>query len=375
MTRKPKRIYLTSLDQPDSLGNVAFLPTDPLNHRSVERLRSYTGIEKIIFQDETDFNQALKIAKFTSEAWAHDGYNSNPEKKDALTILKLAKDGASFACVQFASVFVQLCQSVGIPARVLNVRTKNPDLGSSGHGHVTAEYFDNQLCKWVWIDPQIHAYATHRSNPLSYNELAELVVDGKKPVIKFTERTLAYINHDRAHLKILENFVRRYVWSTRIGGLQAFYSKQTNLTSIGCKRKVIRPAITFQGFADKSPVYVSREIFDAPLNACYLQFETSAPKKLVNWKDLKDYKEHAHLNFAKPEVTLTLTNSMPWFESYRIVINGKKKVLKGKEITFKLADGLNTIQVQAMNGYKRCGPMSAAEIRYDSRYKEVKSYW
>lgn len=375
MSRKPKRIYLSSLDQPSLLGNIGHLPTDPLNNRNVARLRSYTGVEKIISRDETDFAQALKIAKFTSEAWGHDGFNSSPKKQDALTILKLAEKGASFACVQFASVFVQLCQSVGIPARVLSVRTKNPDLGSSGHGHVTAEYFDNQLCKWVWVDPQIHAYAIHRNAPLSCNELAELIVAGKKPAIKFTERTLAYVKNNRAHFKALKNFVRRYVWSSRVGGIKAFYTKQTHLTNVGCKRKGILPAITFQGFADKSSMYLTREVFDAPLNSCQIQFETKAPKKTVAWKDLKDYKERAHLNFARSEVTLVLSNSTPWFESYIVFINGKKKILKDHQFTFKLADGLNTVQVQAMNAYKRCGPVTSAEIHYDNRYKEVKSYW
>ncbi|WP_413612540.1 hypothetical protein [Bdellovibrio sp. HCB-110] len=205
--------------------------------------------------------------------------------------------------------------------------------------------------------------------------LLNLSLMEKKPSIKFTERTLAYVKNNRAHLKVLENFVRRYVWSARIGGLKAFYTKQMNLKNIGCKRNGILPAITFQGFADKSPVYVSREIFDAPVNACHIQFETRPPRRTVSWKDLKDYKEHAYLNFAKPEITLLLRNSMPWFQSYVVFINGKKKILKKNQITFKLADGINTIQVQAVNAFKRYGPMTTAEIRYDNRYKEVKNYW
>ena len=162
--KNPTRVYLTSLEQPDTLGSLSYFPNDPLDSVQVKKLRSYTKIDKLISKKRTDFNQALEIAKFTSEAWGHDGFNSNPKKQDALTILKLADQGASFACVQFASVFVQLCQSVGIPARVLQVRTKHPDLGSSGHGHVTAEYFDCKMGKWIWMDPQIHSYAIYKNN-------------------------------------------------------------------------------------------------------------------------------------------------------------------------------------------------------------------
>lgn len=155
MKNKPQRIYLTNLSQPETLGQLNFFPHDPIRNLGVKKLRDYTKIEKLIKNKKFDLQRALAIAKFTSEFWGHDGFNSNPKKQDALTILKLAAKGSSFACVQFASVFTQLCQSVGIPARVLQVRTRHPDFGDSGQGHVTAEYFDNDLAKWVWVDPQI----------------------------------------------------------------------------------------------------------------------------------------------------------------------------------------------------------------------------
>ena len=78
MSRKSKRIYLSSLYQPSLLGDLNYLPIDPLNNQDVAKLRSYTGIEKVISKDDTDFVQALKIAQFASEAWGHDGFNSNP---------------------------------------------------------------------------------------------------------------------------------------------------------------------------------------------------------------------------------------------------------------------------------------------------------
>ena len=205
-------------------------------------------------------------------------------------MLKLAAQGASFSCVQFASVFVQLCQCVGIPARVLQVRTRYPELGSSGHAHVTAEYFDNDLEKWVWVDPQIHAYATHRNIPVSQNELAELIVQGIKPKIHFSSRTMQYLGNDRKRLNQLETFIKRYTWSSKIGGINSFYTSQKKIKSVGCKRDGVLPAITMQGFATKSVQFISRTDFDAPLNICQMSFEAIAPKKEYQWKNLKDYK-------------------------------------------------------------------------------------
>ena len=375
MNKKAVRIYATSFEQPELMGELKYFPHDPLNHRSLQQLRKYTGIEKLISRTSTDFVQALAIAKFVSEAWGHNGFNSNPKKKDALTVLKLAAQGASFSCVQFASVFMQLCQSVGIPARVLGARTKHPDLGQSGNGHVTAEYFDNQLGKWVWVDPQIHAYAVRGATPLSFNELSEAVLNKKPAKIKFTERTLAYLGGEKKRLKNLEVFVRRYVFSAEVAGLYAFYTKQTGVTSICTLKAGALPTLVFQGFQRQMPLCVPSEIFDAPLNSCQLHFKTSAPKKVYSYKDLEDYKQNAHLNFATNKVSLTLTNNMPWFASYIVIINGKKKILKSNQLQLKLNKGKNEITVQAMNSYKRLGPTSSATIHFDNKYKDVKSYW
>lgn len=373
--KNPNRVYLTSFDQPEILGELSYFPSDPLNNHNVQKLRSYTKIERLISSKDSDFKQALAIAQFTSEAWGHDGFNSNPKKQDALTILKLAEKGASFACVQFASVFVQLCQSVGIPARVLQVCTKNPALGSSGHGHVTAEYFDNQLGKWVWIDPQIHAYAINKNIPLSFNELSEMIVEGKRPTIKFTTRTLSYVKNDKNRFKDLKNFIRRYVWSSRVIGLRSFYSSQKGIKTIGCKREGVLPAVTFQGFPNKTPLYVSRENFDSPLNSCQMQFETMEPLKKVEWKDLKDYKANAHLNFASSVIKITLNHSMPWFSHYKIIFNGKQRTLRDNDLQLKLAHGKNILEIYPVNLWNRTGSTSKATIHFDGKYKTIKNYW
>lgn len=375
MKNKPKRMYLTALEQPETIGQLNFFPHDPVSSSGVKKLRDYTKIEKLIKNKKSDLQRALVIAKFTSEAWGHDGFNSNPKKQDALTIFKLAAKGSSFACVQFASVFTQLCQSVGIPARVLQVRTRHPDLGDSGHGHVTAEYFDNDLAKWVWVDPQIHAYATYQGKPLSQNELAELIVNKAKPQLHFSARTIRYLKGDKSQLARLKVFVKRYIWSSRVGGLDSFYTNQKHIQIVGCKRKGVLSNLTFQGFAIKSADFISREMFDAQLNSCQMKFETFPPKRQHKYMDLADYKANAYLNFAKPVVKISLTHSTPWFSHFLVFINGKRRIIKTESFSVNLINGKNRIEVRAVNAFKRIGPSTKAMINFDSKYKIVKSFW
>lgn len=373
--RKFDRIYLGKLEQPELIADLQNFPCDPVGCSGMVSLRRYAKPHKVITKCKTDFTAALELARFTSTAWNHDGFNSKPKRQDALSVLKHAEKGASFACVQFASVFVQLCHAVGIPARVLQVQTRWPGLGSSGHGHVTAEYFDSQFGKWVWIDPQIHAYATHKMIPLSHNELAEIFVEGKRPKIHFTSRTLEYLKGERSGLKVLESFVKRYIWISRVGGLKAFYTNQDSRLSIGCKRNKVIPPITFQGFADKMPIYLPRKIFDAPLNACQLRIETLAPKNTIEWKGIEDYKRNGHKNYANGQIKVLLTHSVPWFSHYMVKYNGRSKKLKSDSVVLKLSKGANEIEVIPVNYFGREGMPSKATIHFDNRYKTVRSYW
>lgn len=373
--KRPPRIYLGDLMQPERIGQLNRLPHDPFTSKGMHRLREMVQPKKIISRSKSDFEAAMSLALFTSRAWNHDGFNSNPKKQDAVTILKLAKKGATFACVQFASVFVQLCHSVGIPARVLQVQTRRPSFGSSGHGHVTAEYFDNQHGKWVWIDPQIHAFTSHRQVPLSFSEFAELFSQGHRPKIHYSKRTLEYLKGDKTAFKILDNFLKRYIWSAAVGGKKAFFTNQEKFQYTGCFRNGVLPSITFQGFANETPLALDRQEFDAPLNSCRMRFKTFAPNKTYDWKDLGDYKNNAYKNFATPLIQVSIENSMLWHKHYEVIFNDRKHNFKESTFKLKLKKGKNILSVRPTNSFGRLGIAASATIYFDNRYQNTKNYW
>ena len=118
-----------------------------------------------------------------------------------------------------------------------------------------------------------------------------------------------------------------------------------------------------------------REIFDAPLNACQMRIETSEPDSLIKWKSLEDYKRNAHKNFAKSQIKVVLTHSMPWFSHYVVIFNKRRKDLKTDSVMLKLKKGVNEIEVYPVNSFGREGMSSKAIIRFVNKYKSVKSYW
>jgi hypothetical protein len=62
-------------------------------------------------------------------------------------------------CVNITAIFVWACKSLGVPARI--VALGNVAYGSAynletAEGHATAEIFDDEANRWVWIDPTLY---------------------------------------------------------------------------------------------------------------------------------------------------------------------------------------------------------------------------
>lgn len=165
------------------------------------------------------------------------------------------------------------------------------------------------------------------------------------------------------------------MWDSQVSGLPAFFKDQSSVEIIGCKRRDCLPSITFQGFAARMPQYVSSTLFDAPLNSCQMAIETLAPRKPIQWVDLKDYRLRASRNFAMPRLNIHLQNSMPWFAYYIVLFNGKKTLIKRSDFKLTLKTGKNNLSVCPVNLMGRSGVPSTATIHFDSRYSNVKNYW
>jgi hypothetical protein len=67
---------------------------------------------------------------------------------------------------------------------------------------------------------------------------------------------------------------------------------------------------------------------------------------------------------AKPDFTINLRNNMPWFSHYEVTFNGKTFVVKEQEYDISLVEGVNEIQVVAINQAGLHGIPSHITIKY-----------
>lgn len=139
------------------------------------RLKSKYLLEKIVEGATSDSARALRILKWSHDQWNHNGDNE-PRKKDALSILEEARnEGKQFRCVEYGIVGAAALNAIGLPARVLALKTKEVETTPYGAGHVLLEVYLKDLGKWVLMDGQWDAMPVLNGVPLNAAEFQQAI--------------------------------------------------------------------------------------------------------------------------------------------------------------------------------------------------------
>ena len=168
-------------DNPPILrGSIAFQHEDS-RHPSLQKLRRDYELDKLIAGARSEFEVITRLARWSSARWPKLGHLGEAYPPwNALEILKEHADGTPVGgfCHQYNIVFLQACQSLGIPGRVVSI---GPSLHADRirSGHETVEVWSNDYQKWVYVDGNTAWYFTHPETkvPLSLWELRQAQLD------------------------------------------------------------------------------------------------------------------------------------------------------------------------------------------------------
>lgn len=129
------------------------------------------------FVSITDFATIQAVARWVTGLWAHDGWR-RPAQDDPLFILdEVTRRGQRFRCVEYGTVICGCLTALGIPARILYLKTSDAETRESGAGHVVAEAYLQDLRKWIFVDGQWGLIPMLDGAPLDGVELAQTLRD------------------------------------------------------------------------------------------------------------------------------------------------------------------------------------------------------
>ncbi|PKO95353.1 MAG: hypothetical protein CVU12_10425 [Bacteroidetes bacterium HGW-Bacteroidetes-7] len=172
-----------------------FQYSDTTANEFLKELRSSYRIDKLVAEDNTEFEKIKSILDWTNSQWSHNGSNS-PSKSDALTILKEAKEGKQFRCVEYGIVAAAAMNSIGIPARTLGLKSRDVEKVRRGAGHVVTEVYSKELGKWIFMDPQMNIIPVLNGMPLNGVEFQKEIYS-KNPELKLVNKQGELNSEDR----------------------------------------------------------------------------------------------------------------------------------------------------------------------------------
>ena len=136
----------------------------------VENFRTFANIEKLLQGINKDYEKAILITNWVHNQWKHNGINE-PSVAEPIQILKEAKLGKKFRCVEYSIVLHAALNCYGVKSRVLYLRPHDVETRPFGAGHVVVECYLENMGKWALFDPQVNIHFEKNGIPLNAVEL------------------------------------------------------------------------------------------------------------------------------------------------------------------------------------------------------------
>ena len=208
--------------------------SDLSDRADLVELRTTYELDSLVKDCSSEFEKVVKIQSWVQSRWEHDG---EPEKRNALYILKEAEKGRQFRCVEYSLVAGQCLSSLGFRVRNVGLMTKDISEVKSGGGHAVNEVYLEDLKKWVFIDPQFDVITVQDSIPLNAVELQSAIANNDPfEIINPNQTTtkeeyIKWIGPYLYYFYVAINGQRVSVWDRIVGN-----KRQLTLLSTSAKR-------------------------------------------------------------------------------------------------------------------------------------------
>jgi len=160
---------------------------EPFERKELAKLRTDYKLDEIVRGAKTELELVSRLAAWSSGLWSKGHLGEIYPQWDAHDILAPYEDGNPVGgfCLHHNLVFLQACESFGIPGRVLSIGSGN-HVDKIRGGHEIAEVWSNEYEKWIYVDGDAAWYFldVETKTPLSAWELRERQLDawqGKQP--------------------------------------------------------------------------------------------------------------------------------------------------------------------------------------------------
>ena len=161
-------IVLVTEEQNGELKAASYtLLEDDFHHPRLQLLRTREKLDEVTAGARTQFQTALRLRAWTHRQW-QPGASFYYPPWDAVEILDLVRQAGNRGfCAQYAVVFLQACQSMGIHARYVDLL-----------GHFVVAIWSDDFNRWVVMDPMNDLHYERYGIPMRGGQLHQAYSQG-----------------------------------------------------------------------------------------------------------------------------------------------------------------------------------------------------
>lgn len=186
-----------------------FVWSDP-DEPYLVRMRDELGLQDTISDADDDFHAVQLVSAWVHGLWDHHGTNQ-PTHNDPISIVREAEDGGRFRCVEYSIVIHGALNSLGIPTRMLHLKTHDAETRESGAGHVVVEAYLRDAGRWVMIDSQFDAIPMLQGEPLNAVQLQKALAE-RSPGLSITSIGRGGFLAEHARRIFYLNWIGQYLY-------------------------------------------------------------------------------------------------------------------------------------------------------------------
>ncbi|WP_196157674.1 hypothetical protein [Reinekea sp. G2M2-21] len=129
-------------------------------------------LQDIIAGALSDAERIAALTEWTHQLW-HPQSGRHAKSDNPITIISRAQKGERFARSDYSIVLAHAMMAVGIPTRVVRLRTRDCAWRPLASSYLGIEYFDQEHFKWVWLDGRYGIRLLQSGKPLNVLEIKE----------------------------------------------------------------------------------------------------------------------------------------------------------------------------------------------------------
>lgn len=325
---------------------------DDFYHPRLVLLRKREKLDEVTANGKTQFEKIVLLRKWVSGQWK-GGSNFYYPPWDAVEILNLSRNiGNRAFCAQFAIVFLQACQSMGIHARYVDLP-----------GHFVVAVWSDDYNRWIIMDPSEDVHYEKNGIPMRGRDLCD-------SYWRNSTGNLYKVNSDGIKTKLKKEDIGIYRMYSIV--LKANQLSDPVEVEINMKRQKLVLQSDY-----KSYPYVGRDSIG--FGTEFLAWKEDDATEYFDGKrhsddpdDFRDVRNQTMIYFAKNKNNFTKiklhAENAPYFAGYLVSINNSPWQIAEKDIVlWTLKPGMNQISAKIKTRFGWEGKESYLKIFFKPR--------